>query len=535
MAENQSLLMWPWAQTICDGYPLTHDESRHLQLTPEKQTFLSEQIRHEQSLERMSQAFGNDLLPGMYCMPHYVVPKPHSDNWRLVNDLSAGDFSPNSMIDHSCVTGYPMDTLSHLGDLLLRKLKENPEMELLIWKSDISEAYRICPMHELWQLKQIVRLQEGLCVDRVNMFGGSSSGPIFISFNALTSWIARFERLIESLAYVDDSFGVNDCQDMTRYEPYDRDFPTQQARLLQLWDEIGIPHKEKKQIFGVQLSVLGIEVDAKELTFTLPLESKLRLSKELSEWSRKGVRRKVKEWQQLTGWINWVLNVFPLLRPSLNNIYAKLKGKDLGARVWSNAAIREDLEWAQMKVDESDGVHLLKSVTWELSEATCLVKTDACPEGIAFWYPNSNLGFSAPTPRHTPATQIIFYEALAVLSALDDASRRFPSRSKVVIFTDNSVTVSMFNSLKSLPEYNCILKSAVDILINCDLQLRVLHIAGERNDVADALSRADFMRALHLHPHLTIRTFNPYIQIDHHQAPPRLQPPRHLPLGAVRC
>ena len=144
-------------------------------------------------------------------MPHYVMPKPHSDNWRLVNDLSAGDFSPNSMIDHSCVTGYPMDTLSHLGDLLLRKLKENPEMELLIWKLDISEAYQICPMHELWQLKHIVRLQEGLCIDRVNMFGGSLSGPIFISFNVLTSWIARFKHLIESLAYIDDSFSMNDC------------------------------------------------------------------------------------------------------------------------------------------------------------------------------------------------------------------------------------------------------------------------------------------------------------------------------------
>ena len=47
-------------------------------LTPKKQTFLSEQIQHEQSLERMSQAFGDDLLPGMYCMPHYVMPKPHS-------------------------------------------------------------------------------------------------------------------------------------------------------------------------------------------------------------------------------------------------------------------------------------------------------------------------------------------------------------------------------------------------------------------------------------------------------------------------
>ena len=41
--------------------------------------------------------------------------------------------------------------------------------------------------------------------------------------------------------------------------------------------------------------------------------------------SRKGVRKKVREWQQLAGWINCVFNVYPLLCPLLNNVYSKLK------------------------------------------------------------------------------------------------------------------------------------------------------------------------------------------------------------------
>ena len=66
----------------------------------------------------------------------------------------------------------------------------------------------------------------------------------------------------------------------------------------------------------------------------------------------------------------------------------------------------------------------------------------------------------------------------------------------------------MFNSLWALPKYNCILKAAVDILLEGKHQLRVLHIPGEKNEVADVLSRANFMRALDLQPSLTIQTFD---------------------------
>ena len=88
----------------------------------------------------------------------------------------------------------------------------------------------------------------------------------------------------------------------------------------------------------------------------------------------------------------------------------------------------------------------------------------------------------------------------------------------------------MFNSLRALPEYNCILKAAVDLLLEGRHQLRVLHIVGRDNAVVDALalSRGNYMRALSLQPTLTIRSFELYKLIDHRQSPPTLQPPRHM-------
>ena len=516
---------WPWATTVKDGYPVTHDETKQLSLTVEKELFLKEQLVHEQSLGRVSGEVGDDLLPGMYCMPSYVVPKPHACGWRLVNDQSAGPYSLNSMVDRRFVTGYPLDNLAHLGELLLKRRQYDSQERLVAWKSDISEAYRICPMHAMWQLKQGVRILGKLYVDRVNVFGGCASPAIFIAVNALIAWVARHEMSVDDLIYVDDSFGIERESEKTWYAPYEQDLPSQQARLLELWDEVGIPHKREKQVHGEQITILGIEVDVNEMTFLLTDEAQEQLERELDEWCQRGVRKRVREWQRVAGWINWALNVYPLLRPALNNVYAKLRGKDQDVKVWANRAIREDFQWAKQKVAESDGVLLLKSLTWEIADSTCVLETDACPDGYAYWYPSMKQGFTTTTPTGTPSTKIVFFEALAVLSALFNAHHRFPQQSKIVIYSDNSTTVAMFNSLRALPMYNCILKSAVDILLEGKHQLRVLHIAGERNEVADALSRGEFMRALSLQPTLTIQSFEPYRIIERHQSPPTLQPP----------
>ena len=525
---------WPWASTMKEGYPLTNDESKEVVLSAEKEEFVLAQVKHEQELDRMSASFGRDLLPGMYCMPQYVVPKPHTNSWRLVNDLSAGPYSLNSMVDRQFITGYPLDNLTQFGELLIRKMKESPGLKFIAWKSDISEAYRICPMHKLWQIKQVVRVKGELMVDRVNVFGGSGSGPIFISVNSLVSWIAKHEKEVDDLVYVDDSFGVEELGKETFYPPYGESFPSQQARLLELWDELGIPHKRKKQVNGPSLLILGILVDMEKLTFTLPDEARERLLNELWIWSQRGVRKKVKEWQQLAGWVNWALNVYPLLRPALNNVYSKIKGKEQETRVWANCAIREDLEWARIKVEKSEGVRLLKSIAWDVSEATCTAMTDACPRGFAFWYPELDLGFTTSTPPEATSNQITFYETLAVFSVLDNARLRYPPGSKIIIYTDNFSAVAMYSTFRALPEYNCILKASVDILYDFKFDLRVLHVAGVENDVADALSRGEIMRAIKINPKLTIKAFEPYQRVDRQQSTPLLRPPRQ-PLGVPLC
>ena len=102
----------------------------------------------------------------MYSMPIHAVPKPHSTDLRLVTNHSAGNHSLNSMIKREDIAGFPLDNMTHLGEMLLRKTREFPDEKLLLFKSDISDAYQHLPMHPLWQIKQVNTIQGHRHVDR---------------------------------------------------------------------------------------------------------------------------------------------------------------------------------------------------------------------------------------------------------------------------------------------------------------------------------------------------------------------------------
>ena len=393
---------WPWAETPKPGYPTTVDESRPTPTDTKKADFLRAQRDVELAKDRFSPLLEHGLLPGMYCMPIYAVPKPHSADLRLVTDQSYGKFSPNSMIKHEKVTGFPLDNMVLFGEMLMDLERREPGKEKIVWKSDVSEAYRILPMHPRWQIKQVTRIDDQYFVDRCNVFGGCGAPGIFISFNALVTWIAKEIKGIRYLSnYVDDDSGCGCRDDQLIYEPYGKDYPREQVILMNLWDELGIPHKPHKQINGSPLPVIGITVDANLLSLTLSDEARETLISELRSWCKRGRKERIRKWYQLGGWMNWAFNVYPRIRPALNNFYTKLRGRrDSTSLIWVNNSIREDLSWAIKALENSSGVRLLKSIHWESDEVTLTIFCDACPDGMGFWYPELSIGFYSPTPSY---------------------------------------------------------------------------------------------------------------------------------------
>jgi hypothetical protein len=101
---------------------------------------------------------------------------------------------------------------------------------------------------------------------------------------------------------------------------------------------------------------------------------------------------------------------------------------------------------------------------------------------------------------------------LSVLSAIIQATSFAIPLQKLVIYTDNLNTVQIFNSLSAQPAYNEILKTAVDYLlsdISNPIQLRVIHVPGELNTIADALSRGSLHSVVDNVPDIVINNFTP--------------------------
>ncbi|RXW18702.1 hypothetical protein EST38_g7150 [Candolleomyces aberdarensis] len=458
-------------------------------------------------------------------MPIHAVPKDGGTTYRMVTNHSAGTFSLNSMINKCHVSPSPLDNMKHVGDRLIRFRREHPDRRLIMWKADVAEAYRLLPVHPHWQLKQIVTFRDKRHVDRRNTFGGRASGALWIAFMALVTWIAINERSIANLigAYVDDSFGFDDESDQLFYCPYSAFLPRSQVQLLELWDELGIPHKEKKQVSGSPLTIIGLNVDPNTMTITLPVEAKKKLVDELQVWitkPKKGSegKLKLKRWQTLAGWINWALNVHPWLRPALNRLYPKMSGREgPSTKIWINNAVRFDLTWARDHLNTLPGTNMIASTAWDPSDADITLYVDACLEGMGFWYAGQDVGYYSQVPTNAPSRIIFYYEALCALSALLHAVSTHPGKRRIVIFSDSTNTVDIFSSLRADPVFNHLLQMAADVIMEHQIDLRVLHIAGAENTIADAISRLQIATVLNIIPTFHLSFF---------------QPPR-FPLGAL--
>ena len=80
---------------------------------------------------------------------------------------------------------------------------------------------------------------------------------------------------------------------------------------------------------------------------------------------------------------------------------------------------------------------------------------------------------------------------------------------RLLVRTDSMNSVHMFNSLHAKPAYNSILVSSINARITSSLDVRVYHVPGDDNSIADAISRKNFSLARRLSPNLTILSFTP--------------------------
>src|ERR1700678_2340753 len=138
---------------------------------------------------------------------------------------------------------------------------------------------------------------------------------------------------------------------------------------------------ERLPLVGPALRIIGFWVDPNLMRVTMDDEDRNNLLKRVQGFistAPGGTRRTLREVQELAGWINWSFNVFPLLKPSLSNVYEKMSGKtETHAKIFVNKGVIRDLSWFVSEVRILDGVYLFEDVDWLAEDAELTAIGDA--------------------------------------------------------------------------------------------------------------------------------------------------------------
>lgn len=205
----------------------------------------------------------------------------------IINHTS-GDFSPNSMITQEDVIGVQLNGLHTLGVTIMWIKCDFPDANLILYKSNLSATYHQLLMHPLYQILQIVTVDGQRYIDRNNNFSGWASQIIWQSFMLLMIWILVSKHSIGALKYyIDDAYSVTRAENVSWYKLYHWTIPTDQVKILCLWDEIDLPHAEKKWVSGRIITILRFEVDVNVMSVYLSIERQEQLVDSIHKLSSK--------------------------------------------------------------------------------------------------------------------------------------------------------------------------------------------------------------------------------------------------------
>lgn len=103
---------------------------------------------------RYSKGF-HTLLQGMKVSPLLLVAKKGSSKMRVCTDMSFGKPSLNDSIIKDRVK-VCFDSLISFAPYMVDMARRG--IKLVVWKSDVQNAYRLLAMALAWQIRQVVRI-----------------------------------------------------------------------------------------------------------------------------------------------------------------------------------------------------------------------------------------------------------------------------------------------------------------------------------------------------------------------------------------
>ncbi|KAJ8293081.1 hypothetical protein OF846_001494 [Rhodotorula toruloides] len=469
---------------------------------------LNTQLAKDYDKGYLSESF-TTLLPGMVVSPMFVV-RLDKRKPRAVVDMSASGL--NNGVSREVARTY-YDTISELGRLMRHRRLRGEDSRGVLWKSDVSGAFRTIPVAPQWQLKQVHRSRVWdarknryrfvYYVDHRLVFGGRFSPKLWCTVINTIHWCIRHRLGLEfPLLFVDDTFGYDvSGKTVTVQHPEtgeSRAVPLEQGTVLVAWKTLGVPWEWDKQESGSSLIILGHLVDGPSLTVTLPAQARADFVAFVQAFIAQG-EPPLRDWWRLTGYAQWASTTNPWIRFTLRSLYDKTAGKTRPrGLVPLNDQNRRDLRRLIDELENSPPLYLLDPALepWSGREADIIAYTDAClhgangSTGLGAWWKSSpdgpRLAFSSRLPL--PLDGIALAEARAVHDAIMLVLERNPDLRRLLVRSDSASSVYAFDSGSAKDDIQPLVSSAYDALRQRKVDLRIEHIPGDRNVTADKLN-----------------------------------------------
>ena len=154
---------------------------------------------------------------------------------------------------------------------------------------------------------------------------------------------------------------------------------------------------------------------------------------------------------------------------------------------------------------------MLGAEAWGAADADLNIWCDASDIGLGFYCPADSIAYVYEHDDDPSVTQtlITFFESLCILSAIQWATTWHPVPNRLAIHTNSLNSVQYYNTFRAQDKYGVLIKAAAETLLLSGIDLRVFHISGKNNVVADLLSRRLYAKARSTSPSLKIHYFQP--------------------------
>ena len=452
-----------------------------------------EKLEKEIALGRVAGPFKHIPLNGnIMVSPIGLVEKKSSNDFRLIFDLSyPKSFSVNDGISSE------LSKVQYTSFDKAISMTQKMGRHSLLAKLDIQSAFRLLPICPD-DFKFLGMQHEGFYfVDKTLPFGCSISCAHFEKFSTfLEHCIKEHTNTNNWMHYLDD-FLVGDKKRESANVIL--------SKALSLLNSFGVPIAKEK-IFGPAtiITFLGIEIDTEKMQVRIPQEKIVDILDQIDMFIEKHANKSkftLRQLQSIIGKLNFACKAIQPGRAFSRRLIDATIGlsKPFHHKRVSDEMVQDLIMWKQFLVSHN-GITMMLPNEWLDNESLNFFTDSSGSIGFGIIFENAWIAAAWPDNLIIPRTNIAFLELFPIVMAILIWGPSLQNK-RIVFNCDNLSVVNMI-SKQSSKDRHCmaILRQLVLTCLQLNIVIKASHVLGNKNCLADALSRFQFQKFFGLNP-----------------------------------